>query len=392
VRLAGRLLRALTAAALGAALCGPASAQAATVWAVGDGGIPGPEDDAVASRIESSGPFDRLLYLGDVYETGTAEEFAQNYHPSFGRFRERTSPTPGNHEWGNRASGYDPYWGPLAPQNDGGHWYSFDLGDWHVVSLNSQEDVSRGSPQLAWLRRDLSARPGRCTVAFFHRPRYAVSMRGDNPDLEAVWSELAGRATIALSGHEHNYQRFKPDRGVVQFVVGTGGRFRYELSPDPRLDFGTDDHFGALRLELGSGVATFEFISSEGARLDSGSLACTRSSATVAPFLTISRPRAGRTYSTRLRSFSGRARDVESAVQITLTRRLGRRCRWFDGQILRPASCRTRRWIPAGGSSTRWRLELPPGRFLPPGSYKLAVRGSAADGRAGRSLARFRIR
>jgi hypothetical protein len=122
---------------------------------VGDGGVSGPEDDSLASWVAEEG-IDRLLYLGDVYESGTAEEFETNYASSWGRFRRLTSPTPGNHEWGRREEGYDRYWGRRALGARGAHYYSFNLDGWHFVSLNSEEDTDASSPQVAWLRRDLS--------------------------------------------------------------------------------------------------------------------------------------------------------------------------------------------------------------------------------------------
>jgi len=257
----------------------PASSAAptATLWAVGDGGVTGPADETLAARIEAEGPFDRLLYLGDVYETGTEQEFAANYETSFGRFKSLTSPTPGNHEWDNRATGYDPYWGSLAPQTNGGHYYSFDLAGWHIVSLNSEElDPGLGAAQTAWLRADLARYPGTCTIAFVHRPRYSASLHGDSSLIEPAWAELAGRAVALLSGHEHNYQRLTRERGVIQFVVGTGGRPWYGVNEfDSRLEASADTTFGALRLKLEVGRADFEFVTSTGARLDSGSMGCT---------------------------------------------------------------------------------------------------------------------
>jgi hypothetical protein len=390
----GALNASCAALALAAVLWLAAPAAAQTVWAVGDGGVEGPEDDAVAARIEASGPFDRLLYLGDVYETGTADEFARNYHPSFGRFKSQTSPTPGNHEWGNRATGYDPYWGALAPRTAGGHWYSFDLGRWHVISLNSMEDLAAGSRQLAWLRRDLARYQGTCTAAFLHHPRYDASEgRGDDANLEPLWQALVGKAVVVLSGHGHNYQRFAPERGIVQFVVGTGGRRRYGLFAHPRLVAGTDDHFGALRMRLAADGATFEFVTTDGAVLDSGSLACTPhpEGAGVAPFVSISRPRPGGTYSRRLRSFRGAARGLAAAPRVTLVRRTRSGCRRYDGTRFRRASCTTRRAVTATGAGPTWSYRLRRGRSLPRGSYSLVVRGEAPNGRGTRARATFRI-
>jgi hypothetical protein len=204
----------------------PPAASALTVWAVGDGGVAGPKDDLVAARIAREG-LHRLLYLGDVYDTGSAEEYASRFHRSFGRFKRLIRPTPGNHEWPNRAVGYDAYWRDLAPRSAAGHWYSFDLEGWHIVSLNSEE-VSRPE-QLAWLRSDLARHPGTCTISFLHRPRYSAGKHADDPDIEPLWSALAGRAVSVLAGHDHNYQRLRANRGLVQFVAGTGGRRLYPV-------------------------------------------------------------------------------------------------------------------------------------------------------------------
>jgi PKD repeat protein len=262
-----------TAAAL--VVAAPASAQ--TVWAVGDGGVPENTDDQLAAYIVNEGAFDRFLYLGDVYETGTAQEFAQNYHTSFGRFKDKSSPTPGNHEWGNRATGYDPYWGSLAPQTNGGHYYSFDLGDWHFVSLNSEEAIDVNSAQIAWLKQDLARYKGTCTIAYMHRPRHtATSGISERTTFQPAWDALKGHAVALLSGHDHNYERFHPIDGLVQFIVGTGGRFRYDVNEaDTRLAASNDANFGALRLRLERGRAAYEFMTTADTQLDSGSLTCT---------------------------------------------------------------------------------------------------------------------
>src|SRR3954447_14448065 len=190
------LVLVMLAAAL--ALAGPAAAQ--TVWAVGDGADSGTEDDDLAARIQGAG-VDKLLYLGDVYENGTAAEYSQYYDPGFGRMKAITAPTPGNHEWDNRAQGYDPYWGPAVQQPGGGHYYSFDLGGFHFVSLNSEEDISDGSAQVNWLRRDLGRYPGTCTVAFEHRPRWSSGPQWNTVALQPMWNALRGHAVALLSGH-----------------------------------------------------------------------------------------------------------------------------------------------------------------------------------------------
>ena len=380
------------------------AASAVTVWAVGDGGVAGPEDDQLAARIETE-PVDHFLYLGDVYESGTADEFANWYHPSFGRFKAKSSPTVGNHEWANRAVGYDPYWGTLAPQQaGGGHYYSFDFGGWHFISLSTEEPADAGSPQLAWLQGDLAANPGECTVGFMHRPRYSAGFSQDDPAWEPIWSALAGAGAIAvLSGHDHDYQRFNPNRGLVQFVIGSGGR---ELRPvnfsDPDLAAYNDTAFGALRMTLTPSRLDFAFVPTTGPALDSGSLPCPQGSGTAPPAgppadapqakrgqIRIVRPRAGAVYRRTPRYLKGRAKAVRSPVRLTLVQRKGRQCKVLGTRRLGSAPCRTRRSLKAHGIS-RWKLRLG-SRTLPSGRYRLTARARGQAGRLVSDSVRFRI-
>jgi calcineurin-like phosphoesterase family protein len=258
---------------LGAAGCGGDS-EPATVWAVGDGAVAEPEDDRVGAFLAKQ-ELDRFLYLGDVYETGTAEEYQRHYNPAFGRFKRQTEPVPGNHEWRNRERGYDRYWAEQLRRSKGRHYYSFDLAGWHFVALNSEEDIGRNSQQLAWLRDDLARRTGNCTIALVHRPRLNAGLHPDSKRIEPAWSVLEGRAVAVLSGDDHNYQRFEPERGIVQFVVGTGGRFRYVVDErDRRLASEDDDSFGALRLRLREGRAEYAYVRTDGEELDTGTLRC----------------------------------------------------------------------------------------------------------------------
>jgi hypothetical protein len=243
----------------------------AVVWAVGDGTADA-NGRAVARRI-ARGPVDRLLYLGDVYEDGTAEDFARNYAPSYGRLARKTAPTAGNHDAAKASTGYDPYWrrahGVSPPD-----WYSFRAGGWTILSLDSQVAHDAGSPQLRWLERRVRG-PGTCRIAFWHRPRYSAgTTHGDQEDMEPVVDALRGHAAIVLTGHEHDMQRFKPIDGITHFVSGAGGRGLYKLGADRRLAFGDDRRFGALRLRLRRGAARFAFIAAGGQVLDSGSVRC----------------------------------------------------------------------------------------------------------------------
>lgn len=244
----------------------------AIVWAVGDGADGGDDGRAVAARI-ARGAVSRLLYLGDVYENGTAEDFADEYRTTYGRLARLTAPVSGNHDARNETTGYDPYWrrvhGVRPPD-----WYSFRAGGWTILALDSEAPHHRGSAQHRWLRRQVRA-PGTCRIAFWHRPRFSAGERhGDQPDMEPLVDALRGRAAIVLAGHEHDMQRFRPIDGVTHFVSGAGGRHLYDLREDRRLAFGDDRDHGALRLDLRAGRARHAFITADGRTLDAGTVRC----------------------------------------------------------------------------------------------------------------------
>lgn len=273
---------AVAIAALAALLAAPAAASAATVWAVGDGAAKGTTDDEVGAMIGRA-PLDAFLYLGDVYPTGTFSDFTSHYDPAYGSYKSESYPTPGNHEWGNHLTGYDAYW--AARFSSPSHRYSFDLGGWHIISLNSEEWSGAGSDQLAWLQDDLAGTRGTCTLAFWHRPRYAATSRvneaitlGDDPRTDALWDALAGRAAVVLSGHVHNYQRLRSIDGITELIVGTGGEGSEHHAivnrDDARLAAFDDTAFGALRLQLEPGRAAFSMAKLGGGTLDSGFVDC----------------------------------------------------------------------------------------------------------------------
>lgn len=272
-------------AALALLLVGPSAASASTrIWAVGDGADTGSTDDQVGEMLGGQ-TFDYFFYLGDVYETGTAAEFLTNYDPVYGGYKEKTRPTPGNHEWGNHLTGYDPYWGDAYSSP---HYYSFDTGGWHVVSLNSEEPSGVGSAQRAWLEADIAQHPGTCTLAFWHKPRYAVASRSTSgslltgdPSTAGLWNALAGHASVVLTGHLHNYQRLHEIDGITSLVVGTGGRggqhYPFVQPPppsNPASAYLNDTDFGALKLVLGHGWADFSFVDLAGTVKDTGAVAC----------------------------------------------------------------------------------------------------------------------
>ena len=248
--------------------------EANVVWAVGDGADGSRQGKQVARMIRRDGPLAEFLYLGDVYERGTASEFRRNYSPVFGALNRITSPTPGNHEWGNRRTGYFPYWrrakGRTQPS-----YYRLERAGWEIFSLNSETSHRAGSRQQRWLKRAVNERPGTCRLAFMHRPYMNAGLHGDTRSLGSVWRTLRGHARLVLAGHDHNMQRFKRRDGMNQYVSGAGGRERYAVAKsDRRLAFGRADRFGALRIELRPEGAKLEFRSATGAVLDKSEVRC----------------------------------------------------------------------------------------------------------------------
>lgn len=207
--------------------------------------------------------------------TARRRSFRTNYDPVFGELASVTAPAPGNHEWEQHEQGYDRYW-----ERERGHdpppYYSFRAGGWDLLSVNSEEAHEPDSPQYRWLRAELGRGDGNCRLAFWHRPRYSAGLNhGDQDDMEPVWRLLRGRATLVLNGHEHDLQQLRPIDGIVELVAGAGGDGHYELDEsDPRLVYGNDTDYGALRVELRPGVARFRFAAANGRSLQEGSVRC----------------------------------------------------------------------------------------------------------------------
>lgn len=276
-----RLALAGAAGVLGIAGCGRGGAPAqqltgseapTAVWAVGDGADGGSEGKQVARMIRRDRPA-RFLYLGDVYERGTPSEFRRNYSPAYGALNRITAPTPGNHEWGNRRTGYLPYWRRAKGRRQPSY-YRFRLAGWEVLSLNSEMSHRRGSRQQRWLAGAVRE-PGTCRLAFMHRPYQSAGLHGDTRSLGSLWRTLRGHARLVLAGHDHDMQRLRRRDGLNQYVSGAGGRGRYPLDfRDPRVAFGRDDRFGALRIELRAKGAKLEFRSATGAVLDRSEVRC----------------------------------------------------------------------------------------------------------------------
>jgi len=233
---------------------------------------------------------DAVLILGDLqYPNGTLSNFEKYYHPSWGRLFDKTYPSPGNHEYKTaNAAGYYAYFKERAHDPTKGY-YSFDLGSWHIVSVNSNCGAVGGcganSQQSAWLENDLKTHNNVCTLVFWHQPRYGDSAVRDNIDMNNFWNLINFyNVDVNLVGHWHNYQRFTPmdetgspdPNGVREFVVGTGGKYQYGVSDPTRsiLETYNSFTFGVLKMTLHETGYNWEFIEENKNIFDSGSGKC----------------------------------------------------------------------------------------------------------------------
>jgi hypothetical protein len=243
-------------------------------------------DEATASLLD--GITGTVFTTGDnVYPDGTPAEFANCYDPSWGRHKSRTYPSPGNHEYHTAdGAGYFEYFGAAAG-DPGKGYYSYDLGAWHIIVLNSNIPFKAGSAQELWLRADLAAHPGACSLAYWHHPRFSSgTSHGSDKSIQPLWQALYDfGADVILAGHEHNYERFAPQdpggnpdpiRGIRQFVIGSGGFSHYPFGvPIANSEVRNEDTFGVLKLTLHPASYSWEFIPEAGKTFtDSGNALC----------------------------------------------------------------------------------------------------------------------
>jgi acid phosphatase type 7 len=230
-----------------------------------------------------------VLTLGDnQYEKGALDAFQKFYDPAWGRFKGITFPAIGNHEYGTKgAAGYFAYFGAIAAPPKG--YYSFDLGAWHLIALNSNCGIvscAAGSPQETFLKNDLSTHRNTCTLAYWHHPRFSSGGHGNDNSTAPLFADLyAAGADLVLVGHDHDYERFapqtpvgKPDSafGVREFVVGTGGRSHYNTaSIKPNSQVRNSDTYGVLRLTLHPTSYDWRFVPEAGRTFtDAGTTNC----------------------------------------------------------------------------------------------------------------------
>ena len=262
------------------------TAAAASYVLVGAGDIADCDASATAALLDNI-PGTVFTAGDNAYPNGSSADYTQCYDPSWGRHKVRTRPSPGNHD--HNTSGAAGYFGYFEAQAGpaGLGYYSYDVGAWHIISLDSNIDMSAGSAQETWLRADLAASTKRCTIAYWHHPRFSSgTSHGSTGSTQPLWQALYDfGAEIVISGHDHEYERFAPQtadgtadaaRGIREFVVGTGGAGLYSLgTPLPNSEVGNDNSHGVLKLTLSDGSYTWEFIPVAGDSFrDSGSGTC----------------------------------------------------------------------------------------------------------------------
>src|SRR5258707_7172807 len=254
-----------------------------------------PEGARATARLIEGIP-GTVFAAGDLaYEKGSADDFKNCYDPVWGRFKDRTRPALGNHEYVDpAASGYFQYWGTQAgPVGKG--YYSYDLGAWHIVVLNTNCDAkdlggcAAGSPQETWLKADLAEHPEACVLAYGHHALFSSGVfkkHAVHPELKQLWEDLyAAHADLVIAGHEHSYERFAPQdpegnadpvHGIREIVAGTGGRSHDLLGfATPNSEVRDWETFGVLKLTLSPEKYSWEFVPEEGKTFrDSGSGVC----------------------------------------------------------------------------------------------------------------------
>ena len=267
------------------------------------------QQGATANLVASQHP-SAVAVLGDnQYESGLLSEYNSPgaYNATWGQFNPIVHPIPGNHEYAanSSASGYFTYFGSSA----GKGYYSYELGSWHIITLNSDcsnsgcKDSVAGttsSAEVRWLQADLAAHPNQCVLAYWHHPRFSSGWVGNSPGVAPFWNALyAAHADVVLNGHDHMYERFAQQNssqvatsaGIREFVVGTGGESLFEMGTiQPNMQAVDNHHFGALFLTLHADSYEWAFRATNGSVLDGGSTPChhgsTGSSATTSPSTT----------------------------------------------------------------------------------------------------------
>ena len=317
---AGAAISATSTAPLASSKTASTQVPAVIVMAAGDVSCGSESAAAQCAQTQTSDLIlaqapDAVLALGDTqYECGTAEDYAAYFDPSWGRFKDKIHPAIGNHEYHvgteadgdgatcvgapTGAGGYFSYFGQAASPLEKGctikcrGYYSWDAGAWHMIVINDQcshiGGCDKGSPEEVWLQNDLATHKNMCTLAYYHEPRWSSGSHGSIPGSAAFWDDFyAAGVELVLNGHDHDYERFAPqdsagvldaDRGMREFVVGTGGRNHTGLSKGGRIansEVFEAKTFGALKLTLRADGYDWQFMPPDGSSFqDSGSGRC----------------------------------------------------------------------------------------------------------------------
>ncbi|MFI6393307.1 proprotein convertase P-domain-containing protein [Nonomuraea sp. NPDC050540] len=270
--------------------------ESAEVVVAGAGDICGSACSETGKLITAINPAAVFTTGDNAYDSGTLSEYRGAYHRTWGPFFGKTYPTAGNHEYNTSgASGYFDYFGARAGARGKGY-YSWDIGDWHFIALNSNISMSAGSAQEQWLRADLAANTKPCTAAYLHHPLYNVGNHSPSTGTRPLWKALYDhKADLMLAGHDHNYQRWalqdhqgnaKAD-GVREILVGTGGKSFYGLSSSnpANLQAKNANTHGVLKLTLSATGYKFDFVPIAGRTFtDSGSATCHKAGSTEPGF------------------------------------------------------------------------------------------------------------
>jgi hypothetical protein len=218
------------------------------VFVIGDAIGGGASPEVFAQATEDA---DAIVYLGDCYLEGTAAEWEKLDLDYPAWVKPLMRPTPGNHDWPNRAEGYDQYFASLGLPNDA-HHYSFRVGAWKFIAFNSMAagDPDPGQEQLDFVSAELDD-PGTMKIVYSHHAPYSSdTSHGDNPTVQPVLGLMEGKAILHMAGHSHGMEEFTPHNGVTTIVQGAGGRALYTFDPRPETAWFDNAHFGLCRLTL----------------------------------------------------------------------------------------------------------------------------------------------